>query len=188
MAHTRTSLLLSLVLLARTAASAAGLPLDTSAAPIAVSGVYSVTFHLNLAPRLCQPGSILDLPGAHGADSQEVLTCGIEQLGATPVAAGQASVTGSTATCAAEIPFSWTVTSPPGGVALFYRDRRGEPPGSRVQHCSDQAPAADQRRFSRRRRQRQSHSEPDLLSANRAVLAPPVYSRAARCVILSLSP
>jgi hypothetical protein len=117
MAHTRTLLLLSLMLLARTAASAAGLPLEHRSL-IAVSGVYSVTFHLSLAHDL-PAGSILTcrarmapIPG--GLDLRN------EQLGATPVATGRASVTGSTATCAAEIPFSWTVTSPPGGVALYY--------------------------------------------------------------------
>jgi hypothetical protein len=116
MAQIRTSLLLCLTLLAWTIADAAGLPLERG--PMAVIGVYFVTFHLNLA---------------HGLPAGSILTCRArmtpipgrldlrdQQLAATPVVAGRAIVTGSTATCAAEIPFSWTVTSPPGGVALFY--------------------------------------------------------------------
>jgi hypothetical protein len=117
MAHIRTLLLVCLTLLAWTAAGAAGLPLQHGG-PMTVSGVYSVTFHLSLAHEL-PAGSTLTcrarmtpIPG--GIDLRN------EQLPATPVAAGRASVIGSTATCAAEIPFSWTVTSPPGGVALFY--------------------------------------------------------------------
>jgi hypothetical protein len=116
MALMRNSLLLCMALLASAAASAAGLPQPS--APIAVSGVYSVIFHLNLASAL-PTGSILTcrarmapIPG--GLDLRNA------PLATTPVAAGQVSVTGSTATCAAEIPFSWTVTSPPGSVELFY--------------------------------------------------------------------
>ena len=117
MARIRNSLLLCLALLTWTAAGAAGLP-QPRVGPMAVSGVYSVTFHLNLASTL-PAGSIITcrarmapIPG--GLDLLK------PQLAATPVSAGQVSVTGSTATCAAEIPFSWTVTSPPGGIALFY--------------------------------------------------------------------
>ncbi len=116
MAQIRNSLVLSMALLAWTVAGAAGVPQQRG--PIAVSGVYSVTFHLNLATTL-PAGSILicrvrlaPIPG--GIELQSA------PLGATPMAAGQVSVTGSTTTCATEIPFSWTLTSPPGGVELYY--------------------------------------------------------------------
>jgi len=117
MALNRNSLLLCLALGAWTAVGAAGLP-QPSGGLIAVSGVYSVAFHLKLIHEL-PAGSILNcralmvpIPGER--DLRTV------QLAATPVAAGQVSVTGSTATCAAEIPFSWTVTSLPDGITLFY--------------------------------------------------------------------
>lgn len=116
MALIRNSLLLYAALLAWTAASAAGLPQPSG--PMAVSGVYSVIFHLNLASTL-PAGSILTCR-ARLAPISGALDLRNLQLAATPVAAGQVSVTGATATCAAEIPFSWTVTSPPGGVELFY--------------------------------------------------------------------
>ena len=127
MAHIRTSLLLCLALLAWSAASAVGLPLQHGG-PMAVSGVYSVTFRLNLASTL-PAGSIITCR-ARLAPIPSGLDLRNEQLGATPVAAGQTGVTGSTATCAAEIPFSWTVTSPPGGVALFYEIDAVSPQGA----------------------------------------------------------
>ncbi len=110
------NLLTCLLPLAGCAACAAGLPQPGS--PIAVSGVYSVTFHLNLATTL-PVGSVITcrarmMPVPGGLDLRNT------QLPVTPVVAGQASVTGSSATCATEIPFAWTVTSTPGGVELFY--------------------------------------------------------------------
>ena len=42
------------------------------------------------------------------------------RLAVTPVATGQVAASGSTATCAAEIPFAWMLASPPGGIQLFY--------------------------------------------------------------------
>jgi hypothetical protein len=117
MARIRNSLLLCLALLAWTAASAAGLP-QPRVGPIAVSGVYSVTYHLNLASTL--PAGSTITCRARMAPIPGVPDLRNPQLAATPVSAGQVSVTGSTATCAAEIPFSWTVTTPPGGIALYY--------------------------------------------------------------------
>jgi hypothetical protein len=116
MAHIRNSLLLCMALLAWSAVSAAGLPQPRGL--IAVSGVYSVIFHLSLTREL-PAGSIITCrarmtPIPAGLDLRNV------PLAATPVAAGQAGVTGSTATCATEIPFAWTVISPPGGVELSY--------------------------------------------------------------------
>jgi hypothetical protein len=113
----RNWLLMGATLLACTVASAGGLP-QPPGGTVAVSGVYAVVFHVNLASTL-PAGSILTcrarmvpIPGEVDLRNQ--------MLAATPVSAGQTSVFGSTATCAAEIPFSWTVTSPPGGVKLFY--------------------------------------------------------------------
>jgi hypothetical protein len=117
MALIRNSLLLCLTLLAWMAVSAASLS-QPSGGPMALSGVYVVTFYLNLTSTL-PAGSILTcrarmapIPG--GLDLRNA------QLPATPAAAGQVSAIGPTATCTAEIPFSWTVTSPPSGVELFY--------------------------------------------------------------------
>jgi len=60
------------------------------------------------------------LPGEDYAD-QAGLNLMNSQPAAFPVAAaGLATVTGSTATCVAEIPFSWTVENARGGVLLSY--------------------------------------------------------------------
>jgi hypothetical protein len=85
-----------------------------------VSGVYAVNFNVRIASTLpagttitCR-AQIVPGQGAPGFLNQ--------QWNAYPVgtAAGLAAVTGSTATCAAEIPFSWTVTSGQNGVMLSY--------------------------------------------------------------------
>ncbi len=113
----RNLLLVGAMLLAWVPARAGGVP-QARNAPIAISGVYSVVFHVNLASTL-PAGSILTcrarmapIPG--GVDLRN------QMLSATPVALGQTRLTGSTAACTAEIPFSWTVTSPPNAVELFY--------------------------------------------------------------------
>jgi hypothetical protein len=73
-----------------------------------VSGVYSVTFNLNIASALPAGSTITCrariVPYSGGLDTRN------SQFSAAPVdsAAGLAKVTGSSATCTTEIPFSWT--------------------------------------------------------------------------------
>jgi hypothetical protein len=116
MVRIRNLLWMSVLLVAASTAFAGGLPDQRGAAT--VSGVYSVTFNLRLASEL-PAGSMITcrarlVPNQGGNDLRNL------QLPATPVAAGQALVTGSTVTCAAEIPFAWTITSAPDGVVMSY--------------------------------------------------------------------
>jgi hypothetical protein len=83
--------------------------------PSTVAGVYSITFNLNIASTLpagttivCKAQIAPNLPGL--------------QSGVVPVetAAGVATVTGSTATCLVEIPFSWTLNNAKSGAVLSY--------------------------------------------------------------------
>ncbi|MGD0801560.1 MAG: hypothetical protein ABR906_09610 [Terracidiphilus sp.] len=109
--------LLCFALLAPLVALAANVPEERGAAT--VSGVYSVTFHLRLASML-PAGSTITCrariqPNPVGLDPR------YPQVAVEPVmGAGLAAVTGSTATCAAEIPFAWTLTSFQGGVVVSY--------------------------------------------------------------------
>jgi hypothetical protein len=85
----------------------------------AVSGVYSVTFHLNITSKL-PAGSAITCRARIAPDQggQDLMN---SRSAAFPMAAaGLATVTGSTATCVAEIPFSWTVENARGGVLLSY--------------------------------------------------------------------
>lgn len=88
--------------------------------PTTLSGVYAITFNVNIASSLpagaaivCK-AQIVPSQGGGGFMSQ--------QLAAVPVetAAGLATVSGATATCSVEIPFSWTVNSGQSGVSLSY--------------------------------------------------------------------
>jgi hypothetical protein len=119
MARVRISLLLLVALLAPAAALAASAA-DQGTAPTMVSGVYSVTFNLNLASTL--PAGTTITCRAQIVPNQGGPSLLNSQFAAIPVgtARGLAAVTGSTATCMAEIPFSWTQTSAPGGVILSY--------------------------------------------------------------------
>jgi hypothetical protein len=118
MARVHISLLLCFALLAAQNGLAASVPRDRS--PLTtVSGVYSVTFHLNIASKL--PAGSTITCRARIAPDQTGLNLINSQPSAFPVAAaGMATVTGSTATCVAEIPFSWTVENARGGVVLSY--------------------------------------------------------------------
>jgi hypothetical protein len=112
----RTLSLLSVALLAAAfATSAVGQEHFTT-----VSGVYAVTFNLRIASTL--PAGTTITCRARIVPSQGDLDLRNQQFAAFPVgtAAGRVAVTGSTATCAAEIPFSWTVTSGQGGLMLSY--------------------------------------------------------------------
>ncbi len=113
-----TSLLLCFALLAVQDGLAASVPRELS--PLTtVSGVYSITFHLNMASKLPAGSTIICrariTPDQGGPDLTN------SRSAVFPVAAaGLTTVTGSTATCVAEIPFSWTVEGARGGVLLSY--------------------------------------------------------------------
>jgi hypothetical protein len=118
MARIRISLLLCLALLA-TAASAAAGTLEERDAPTAVSGIYSVTFDLNILSTL--PADSTITCRARIAPNPAGLNLRNQPLAAASVqTVGLAAVTGSTAICAAEIPFSWTVANAANGVVLSY--------------------------------------------------------------------
>lgn len=112
MARIRILLLLCFALLASSAAFAANIPESRGATT--VSGVYSVIFHLSIASKL-PAGTIITCRARIAPDRD-----GSNLWNPQMAAAGQAAVTGSTSTCAAEIPFSWTVESARGGVVLSY--------------------------------------------------------------------
>lgn len=116
MERLRIPLLFGLALLASAAAQAASLP----ASPERAAGVYSVTFNLRLASKL--PSGTTITCRAQIVPSQGGLNPQNPRMAAFPVgtATGLAAVTGSTATCAAEIPFSWTVASARNGLVLRY--------------------------------------------------------------------
>jgi hypothetical protein len=118
MARFHTSLLVSFALLAVQVGRAASVPRDHSSMT-AVSGVYSVTFHLNMASNL--PAGSTILCRARIAPDQGGPNLINLRPAAFPVAAaGLVTVTGSTATCVAEIPFSWTLEGSRGGALLSY--------------------------------------------------------------------
>lgn len=119
MARIRIPLLLCVALLVSAAAQAASVP-ELRASSFTVSGVYALTFNLNLATTL--PAGTTITCRARIVPNQGGLNPGSQQLSAMPVGTvtGLAAMTGSTATCAQEIPFSWTVTNAPNGVVLSY--------------------------------------------------------------------
>jgi hypothetical protein len=118
MAQLRISLLICFALLAVQNGLSASVPRDRGALT-AVSGVYSITFHLNVGSKL-PAGSTITCRARIAPDQggQSLIN---SQPAAFPVAAvGLATVTGSTATCVAEIPFSWSMESARGAVVLSY--------------------------------------------------------------------
>lgn len=116
MAHLRISRLLCFALLASAAASAQ----ENHNSPVAVSGVYSVTFNLSILSTL--PARTTMTCKAEIAPGQGGSGLGNPHPAQGPVetAAGLAVVTGPKATCAVKIPFAWTVTGAQGGVVLSY--------------------------------------------------------------------
>ena len=118
MARFHTSLLLCVALLAVQDGLAASVPREHN--PVtAVSGVYSVTFHLNMASKL--PAGSTIICRARIAPDQGGPSLMNSRSAAFPVAAaGIVTVTGSAATCVTEIPFSWTMEGARGAVLLSY--------------------------------------------------------------------
>jgi hypothetical protein len=119
MYRARIAVLLLIASLASTAAWSRPVAEHRGASPTAVSGVYSITFNLNIASTLPANSTITcKAQIAPAGSSFEGFT---SQAGAPyESATGVATVTGSTASCAIEIPFSWSVQSVRGGVALSY--------------------------------------------------------------------
>lgn len=119
MARIRIPSLLCIALLVSASASAAGVP-DLRASSLTVSGIYSLTFNLNIASALPAETTITCraqiVPNQAGFDPRNQPPAAIPVRTVT----GLASVTGSKAICAAEIPFSWTVLSERGGAVLSY--------------------------------------------------------------------
>jgi len=119
MRRIRILLLLCFALPFLATASAAGVP-ELRGSSSTVSGVYSLTFNLNIATALPAGTTITCraqiVPNQTGAELPN------QQFAPIPVkrVSGVASVTGSTANCAAEIPFSWTGMNARGGVILSY--------------------------------------------------------------------
>ena len=118
MALARILLVLCLGLMAPVSALAAAAPVLRGPSAM-VSGVYLVTFHLKFLSSL-PAGSTITCraritPNPAGLDLRN------PQPGANIAAAvGQATVTGPMATCAAEIPFAWTLASGQDGMVLSY--------------------------------------------------------------------
>ena len=85
-----------------------------------LSGAYSITFNLSFASTL--PAGTTIICRARIAPNPANPGLGNSLFAATPIGTGVglAAVTGSKATCAAEIPFAWTVESARGGVVLSY--------------------------------------------------------------------
>ena len=86
--------------------------------PTAVGGTYSITFNLNIESTLPANSSIVCK--AQIAPAGSVFGNLSAQGAPTESAAGIAAVTGSTATCVVDIPFSWSVESTRNGVSLSY--------------------------------------------------------------------
>jgi hypothetical protein len=87
-------------------------------ATTAVGGTYSITFNLNIESTL--PASSTIVCKAQIAPAGSFFNTVSAQPGPAESASGMATVTGSTATCAVEIPFSWSVESTRNGVLLNY--------------------------------------------------------------------
>ena len=112
------SLVTVLLAISAPAVGWAGLPMPGS--PLAVGRAYVIRFNLNVASALpagatvtCRVRIVPNLPGQESANGQPA---------AAPVetATGVASLSGSTAACAVEIPFSWMASNPPSGAVLSY--------------------------------------------------------------------
>jgi hypothetical protein len=118
MLRSRIPVVLLLASLASTVAWSRPVAEHRGANPTAVSGLYSITFNLNIESTLPVNSTITCkaqiVPAGADLNSSQFAAIPLES------ASGVASVTGSTATCVVEIPFSWTVESTRGGVSLSY--------------------------------------------------------------------
>ena len=120
MSRFRIAVFLLLASLPLLAAASAPVAEHRGSGPAAVSGVYSVTFNLNIASEL--PANSTIVCKAQIAPAGAAFPGFSQQVFAVPVesASSVAAVTGATATCTVEIPFSWTVQTA-RGVQLSYQ-------------------------------------------------------------------
>jgi hypothetical protein len=84
-----------------------------------LSGVYSVTFNLTVASTL-PAGSTIVCKAQVSPNVQQGYFGVTNQAVPVESAFGTATVSGSTATCAVEIPFSWTLSSSSSSATLAY--------------------------------------------------------------------
>lgn len=93
---------------------------QTGGGATTVSGVYTVSFRLNIASTL--PAGTTITCRARIVPGQGELNLRNPQYASAreETASGVAAATGPAANCTAEIPFSWTVASTRGGVMLSY--------------------------------------------------------------------
>ena len=112
--------LLAALLASAVAGAAPAVGIRGRAAPVALNGVYWVTFNLQMLSTL--PAGTTITCRARIAPTADGLDLGNMQLAAKPTesSAALATVNGPRAICAAEIPFSWTMASLAGGVVLSY--------------------------------------------------------------------
>ncbi|MGD0938833.1 MAG: hypothetical protein ABR905_03905 [Terracidiphilus sp.] len=111
--------LLCVALLIPASAVAAGVP-ELSGSPATVSGVYSLTFNLRFATAL--PAGTTIVCRARIAPNAGVTDPWGQHFPAIPVKTviKLAGVTGSTATCAQEIPIFWASANARNGAVLSY--------------------------------------------------------------------
>jgi hypothetical protein len=119
MLRSRISLFLLFASLASTTAWSRPVAEHHGQGPTAESGVYSITFNLNIVSTLPANSTITCKAQIAPAGSME---SSFNQQAAVPVesASGVAAVTGATATCLVEIPFSWSVERARNGASLSY--------------------------------------------------------------------
>jgi hypothetical protein len=118
MARLRVPLLLCFALLASATGAVAG-TVEERGTSTTVSGVYSVTFNLSILSTL--PAGTMITCRAQISPNQGGRDLRNGQPSAIPASVvGRVALTGSKATCAAEIPFAWTVTGAQGGLMLRY--------------------------------------------------------------------
>ena len=118
MARFRTSLLVCFALLAVQVGWAASVPREHSPMT-AVSGVYSVTFNLNILSTL-PAGSMITCRARIAPNPGRLDPRNRPPAELPAQAEGRVALNGPTAACTAEIPFAWTVASAQGGVVLSY--------------------------------------------------------------------
>jgi len=86
--------------------------------PTAVGGTYSIAFNLNIESAL--PANSTIVCKVQIAPASSLVSILSAQAAPAESASAIAAVTGSTATCAVEIPFSWSIERTRSGVLLSY--------------------------------------------------------------------
>lgn len=103
-------------------------PPDAGSAP--ASGVYAVNFHVSLGSPI-PSGAVITCKAKIAPGLAAFANPGRQPvMEAAETATGFATVRGSFANCAVEIPFSWTMNGVPGGAALSYEVDAASPSGA----------------------------------------------------------